>query len=415
MTTPHVADDFVPATAAELQRFVAENAAGPRQRLCPVGGRTALHYGVGHQPCQRIDQRDLSKVIDYPARDMTVTVEAGIRIAALQQLLATERQQLPIDIAQAERATLGGAIATNTNGPRRFGAGTFRDYVIGITALTADGTLFHGGGRVVKNVAGYDVCKLLVGSRGALAIITQVTLKLRPLPEAMAWWWFTFDAFPEVENVLERLLTSAARPSAIELLNPSAARLISTAARLTLPAHGPVLAIAVEGTAREVDWQRETLRREVVPFGVQHLETLQGADASTLLDTLTEFPVCADDPLTFQANLRPSQCVTFAEEAARLGVAVQCHAGNGLVIGQLPEETASLTQAKVLLGPLRQRARAAEGNLQILHCDEEWKSALPMCGDPEPSWPLMDRVKRQLDPQGLLNPFPFVTLERREP
>lgn len=163
MTISRVADDFVPATAAELQRFVAENATGARERLCPVGGRTALHYGIGHQPCRRIDLRDLSKVIDYPARDMTVTVEAGIRIAALQQLLATERQQLPIDIAQAERATLGGALATNTNGPRRFGAGTFRDYVIGITALTGEGTLFHGGGRVVKNVAGYDVCKLLVG------------------------------------------------------------------------------------------------------------------------------------------------------------------------------------------------------------------------------------------------------------
>lgn len=415
MTTPRVVDDFVPATAAELQRFVAENAAGPRERLCPVGGRTALHYGIGHSPCRRIDLRDLSKVIDYPARDMTVTVEAGIRIAALQKLLATERQQLPIDIAQSERATLGGALATNTNGPRRFGAGTFRDYVIGITALTADGTCFHGGGRVVKNVAGYDVCKLLVGSRGALAIVTQVTLKLRPLPEAMALWWFAFDMFPEVENVLERLLTSAARPSAIELLNPSAAKLLSTAARLTLPSNGPVLAVAVEGTQHEVEWQLEALRREVVPFGVQHLETLRDTAATALLETLTEFPVCADDPLTFQANLRPSQCVAFAEEAARLGVAVQCHAGNGLVIGQLPEETATLTQATALLDPLRQLARAKDGNLQILHCDEDWKAGLPMCGDPEPSWPLMDRVKRQLDPHGLLNPFPFVTQDRREP
>ncbi len=415
MTIPRVANDFVPATAAELQRFLAENAAGSKERLCPVGGRTALHYGVGHPAHRRIDLHDLAKVIDYPARDMTVTVEAGIRIAALQDLLATERQQLPIDIAQAERATLGGALATNTNGPRRFGAGTFRDYVIGITAITASGQLFHGGGRVVKNVAGYDLCKLLVGSRGALAVVTQVTLKLRPLPDASAWWWFAFDTFPEVENVLERLLTSAARPAAIELLNPTAAKLVSTAARLTLPANGPVLAVSVEGTAREVAWQLETLRKEAVPFGVQQLEQLRDASAAALLDTLTEFPVCADDPLTFQANLRPSRCVAFAEEAARLGIAVQCHAGNGLVIGQLPEETATLDQATALLRPLRQQARDADGNLQILHCDEEWKPGLPMCGEAEPSWPLMDRVKRQLDPYGLLNPFPFVGPDRRAP
>lgn len=415
MTTSRVADDFVPATASELQRFLADNAAGAKERLCTVGGRTALHYGVGHPATRRIDLRDLAKVIDYPARDMTVTVEAGMRISTLQQLLATERQQLPIDIAQAERATVGGAIATNTSGPRRFGSGTFRDYVIGISAMTANGQLFHGGGRVVKNVAGYDLCKLLVGSRGALAIVSQVTLKLRPLPETTAWWWFTFDVFAEVENVLERLLTSATRPTAIELLNPSAAKLVSTAARLSLPSLGPVLAIAVEGTQREVDWQLEALRKEVIPFGVQHLEPLRDASAVSLLNTLTEFPVCADDPLTFQANLRPARCVAFAEEAARLGVAVQCHAGNGLVIGQLPEETATIEQATRLLAPLRDLARGADGNLQILHCDEEWKSSLPMCGDPEPSWSLMDRVKQQLDPLGLLNPSPFAAHDQRKP
>jgi glycolate oxidase FAD binding subunit len=98
-----------------------------------------------------------------------------------------------------------------------------------------------------------------------------------------------------------------------------------------------------------------------------------------------------------------------------MGVAVQCHAGNGLVIGQFPEETATLDQAVALLNPLRQRAREADGNLQILHCDEEWKSDLPMCGDSEPSWPLMERVKQQLDPYGLLNPLPFVMPDRREP
>lgn len=402
-----VADDFTPATATELQRFVAENSAGPRRRLCPVGGRTALPHGFFRPASQRVDLRELSKVIDFPARDMTVTVEAGVRIDPLRRLLQQERQQLPIDIAQSERATLGGALATNTSGPRRFGYGTFRDYVIGISAIDAQGRLFHGGGRVVKNVAGYDLCKLLVGSHGALAIVTQVTLKLRPLPESTAWWWFTFDTFSEVENVLQRMLTSAARPVAVELLNPQAARAIAVDARLTLPIDGAVLALSVEGTPREVEWQLETLRKEVVPFGVQQLVMLPNSEAAALIEALTGFPVCADDPLAFQANLRPSACWLFAEEAAKLGVAVQCHAGNGLVIGQLPEETGTAKQAAELLAPLRERARSGDGNLQILHCDSEWKSQLPICGDPEPAWPLMERLKRQLDPHALLNPSPF--------
>src|SRR5690606_32325083 len=119
----------------------------------------------------------LNRVIDYPARDMTITVEAGITWEQLEAELAKEGQWLPVDVARAEAATVGGAIACNTSGPRRFGYGTLRDYVIGIHAVDGQGMQFKGGGRVVKNVAGYDFCKLLTGSFGTLAVITQVTLK----------------------------------------------------------------------------------------------------------------------------------------------------------------------------------------------------------------------------------------------
>ena len=104
----------------------------------------------------------------------------------MQSILRAERQQLPVDIALPERATLGGAIATNASGPRRYGLGTLRDYVIGINVVNDQGEEIKAGGRVVKNVAGYDLMKLYTGSFGTLGIITQVTLKLKPLPEASA-------------------------------------------------------------------------------------------------------------------------------------------------------------------------------------------------------------------------------------
>ena len=258
------ASEFTPATQLELSRFVAENAQIERCTLCPVGGRTAMHYGFSAAaPGVQVAMSQLDRVVDYPARDMTITVEAGLRIDALQATLASERQRLPIDIAQPERATLGGALATNTSGPRRYGHGTFRDYVIGISAVDAAGRLFKAGGRVVKNVAGYDICKLLVGSRGTLAIVTQVTLKLRPLPETSAQVWLTHDTFDQIEDRLARLLVSQSRPVAIEVLNPAAAALIVASARVELPANAPVLCVGVEGSRHEVDWQLESLSQEL--------------------------------------------------------------------------------------------------------------------------------------------------------
>lgn len=400
--------EFVPATQTELARWMADNAAGPRHKVMPVGGRTALHFGFSTSCDVHVDLRELNRLIDYPARDMTITVEAGMRIDQLQQLLAQERQQLPIDIAQPMRATIGGAVACNTSGSRRFGYGTLRDYLIGCSAIDAQGQLFKSGGRVVKNVAGYDLCKLLIGSRGTLAIVSQVTLKLKPIAETQGGWWLTFDSFSEMENVLERLLTSNARPVALDMLDVPAAKLVATESRLPLPSDSPALVILVEGSAKEVAWQLETLRKEIVPFGVQQLEAVAGADAVSLTEALTEFQVPTDEPLTFQASIRPSRCWEFAELANRLDVAVQCHAGSGVIIGQLPEAAASREAACELLLPLQQFARAQSGNLQILHCDPEWQNHLPMCGDPEPAWVLMRQLKQQLDPHGLLNAGSFV-------
>ena len=134
-----------------------------------------------------IDLRGLAGVLDYPARDMTITVQAGITLASCRPCWRTENQRLPIDVPRPEQATLGGALAVNVSGPHRYGFGTLRDYVIGISTVNDEGQEVKAGGRVVKNVAGYDLCKLHIGALGTLGIISQVTLKLRPLPEAARW------------------------------------------------------------------------------------------------------------------------------------------------------------------------------------------------------------------------------------
>ncbi len=407
--TTQTSDEFVPATQGELSRFFGENAKTDRRALFPVGGRTALHYGYpSATPGVVVSTSRLTETVDYPARDMTVTVEAGIRLHQLAEILKAERQQLPVDVAQSQRASLGGAVATNTSGPRRFGNGTLRDYVIGVSAVDAQGRLFQGGGRVVKNVAGYDLCKLLVGSLGTLAVITQLTLKLRPVPESSTLLWTTFTAFDDVDMVLERLLTSETRPVALEVLNSGAAKQIAAEARQDLPVELPVLCIGLEGRERETSWQSETLTDEFSPFGPQKIEVITGSDASAVWSALTEFQVCSDDPLTFQANLPPSATLELVQRATQLGVAVQSHAGNGIAIGHLPDDVSTVEKAVQIITPLRQMARRAGGNLVVLNCADQWKSHVPVFGEPEPAWPLMRKLKSTFDPHNLLNPGRFI-------
>ncbi len=402
-------DEFTPTTQSELARFVTGNAAGEKRPLLSVGGRTSLNFGYQSSVTGgvTIATSELTQVIDYPARDMTVTVEAGIRMNDLTELLAEEGQQLPIDVAQSQRATLGGVLATNTSGPRRYGYGTLRDYVIGISAVDAAGRLFKAGGRVVKNVAGYDLCKMLVGSMGTLAIVTQVTLKLKPIPDSSAFVWAQFNDFDDIDVVLERLTLSDTRPISLEVFDRRAAGQLATESRRDLPSEGPILLVGFDGGKAEVDWQVEALRHELAPFGSAKVDSVEGDATCELRQVMTEFAICADAPLTFRANLLPSQTIEFLEDAEREGVTLQAHAGNGIVVGHLPDDVSSAERAMEIIDPLRQLAVSHHGNLIILDCPADWKADLLVFGEAEPSWGLMSHLKGTLDPDNLLNPGRF--------
>ena len=162
----------------ELTELVRHAAADGIASSTPWGADWQLYVGLPpSRPGLAVDLSALDQVVDYPARDMTITVQAGIPLAFLHRLLASERQRLPVDVPFPERATLGGALAVNASGPRRFGFGTFRDYVLGLSAVNDLGEETRSGGRVVKNVAGYDVHKLHLGALGTLGIISQVTVR----------------------------------------------------------------------------------------------------------------------------------------------------------------------------------------------------------------------------------------------
>jgi glycolate oxidase FAD binding subunit len=149
----------------------------------PRGGGTKQHWGKGTVPHIRLYLSRLDKVLDHPWQDLTCTVQAGCRWFLLQQNLAKHGQFVALDPLFGERATVGGILATNDSGALRHRYGSLRDLVIGMTLVLSDGTIARTGGKVVKNVAGYDLCKLLTGSMGTLAIITEANFRLHPLPQ----------------------------------------------------------------------------------------------------------------------------------------------------------------------------------------------------------------------------------------
>lgn len=395
------------STVAEVGELVRQ--AGANQHaLYPTGGCTMLDLGMPPaSPGVAVDLRRLDHVIDYPARDMTITVQAGIAVARLQELLRTENQRLPVDVPQADRATLGGALATNMSGPRRLGFGTFRDYVIGISAINDEGREFKAGGRVVKNVAGYDLCKLLVGSLGTLGIITQVTLKLRPIPEEQAVILLGCGD-SELASLLDDIHRCRARPVCIDLLNARAVQDIKERLGVSLGEPTPWLVVlGFEDSREAVAWQIQQIVQTVSSSGSVRLDARLGPAADPVWRALVEFPLGSDSVLTFKANLLPSSVARFCHEAAGLPEApsLEAHAGSGIVIGRVG---AGLTvePARAMLETLQ--AWAGEGRVVVLRCPASWKTVVPVWGKPRADAWLMRAIKDKFDPRRLFNPGRFV-------
>lgn len=390
-----------PGTVDEARAAVLERA-GRGEAVYPQGGRTALDYGgVPRTAGAILDTRGLGRVIDYPAADMTVTVEAGLTIGALAAVLDAEGQRLCVDAPRPGLATLGGVFATNTSGPRRFGAGRPRDQLIGVGFVTADGALVKGGGRVVKNVAGYDFPKLLTGSLGTLGVIVHLTLKVRPKPEASALVWAGVKDPARIGPALDRLNTSATRPMAVEVLNPPAAREVGGTV-----GDGQSWAIVVgfEDNAAAVAWQVGRLADEFIGF---ELTTAEGAEAARLWAALNEFPAAEHGPVSVLANLPPSAVAPFMGSLDPGRWASQAHAGNGIV------RVHSLVDVGLDgFGPEVDRLRAAAvrvgGNLVLTRCPPDWHARLRVWGEPRPDWIAAGRVKHALDPLGVMNPGRFV-------
>jgi FAD/FMN-containing dehydrogenase len=269
----------------------------------------------------RVESMDLSGLAalrEHAPEDMTCTVEAGMTLGALQAQLHKAGQWLPIDPPNAERVTIGALLDQNLSGPRRFGYGTIREHLIGIGVVLADGRLIRAGGKVVKNVAGYDLCKLFVGARGSLGVIVEETFKLRPLPVAEQFVSAKCATLEALNTLIGQVLDSPITPVVFDVNRPAGGSL--------------ALVLGFAGTHAEVDWQLAHAAELGVtqPTDLEHERAFwsSGAGAAKL----------SVAPTKLVETLRTLGDTPFV---ARAGNGVIFHRGSARVNGATPADALS--------------------------------------------------------------------------
>lgn len=392
-----------PASSAAVVAAV-QTARAAGLALVPAG--QATHLGIGCPPRRydaALSTRRLDRIVAHDAADMTITAEAGVTLAALARALASERQCLPLDPPRADDMTVGGLVAADRSGPLRFAYGKVRDWLIGVTVVSADGTLVHGGGRVVKNVAGYDLPKLFTGSFGTLGVIVETTFKVRPMPERDALFVWPAATLEQALAHAVTALGSPVFPVLIEAVNEPAAESLGLDA-------GACLLIGCAGAAAHLDEQERRMR--VLSDGAA--QRLSDERAGALRRALSDFSQPAsDDGLVARLSALPTVLAALLPQvetaaAARRIVAEICvHAGSGVAWCQFLGAPGPQVLAE-LADWLRAAARGRGAWAVYETLPPALRGRVDPWGFSAPALHLMEGVKRALDPAGMFSPGRFV-------
>ena len=385
----------LPASVWEIQD-VLRFAAAQHLSVIPAGSGSKLQSG---NPPEKVDivlaMTRINEVVEYEPADLTVTVEAGIQLTALQEKLADNGQFLPLNPPYASRCTLGGIVAANASGSLRLRYGTARNLVLGLRVVHASGTVVKSGGKVVKNVAGYDVNKLYIGSFGTLGILTEMTLKLSPIPARQALLTAQFQNVQAAAKTGLSIVGSQTLPDFVNLLVNSEHA-------------GPTLVTGFGGDAETVTWQLEQARRIMELNGAIGVKEVEGESFQKLNDAIRAFAESENESRTVivQVNLKRTDIAEFAENVLTNNAEMLALLGSGVLYLKM-EQVEGLAET---LATLRERVVAAHGNLIIESAPPELKQQLDVWGPVAPrARNLMQQLKARFDEGNLLNPGRFVS------
>ncbi len=383
-----------PSTIEELSEIVS-CAHCNQWRILPCGHASKLHWGGTVDSITLVVSTEkLDRLIEHAQGDLTVTAEAGISFAELQATVGRAGQFCAIDPIFRDRATLGGVIATADTGSLRHRYNSIRDMLLGVTFVRYDGEIVKAGGRVVKNVAGYDLMKLLTGSYGTLGILAQATLRVYPIPPVSRSIILSGDP-TALEQATQTLLSSALTPVSVDLLSNSITEALGFTSDLSL-------VVRFQSIAESVDQQIERLAEVGKTLG---LTTFDPADSDLWQRFTDQINSSAQsDSIVCKIGVKPSEAVSVLTQISALlpTAEILIHAGSG--IGRLSVKNVRSTQ----LLQARSLCEASGGYLSVLQASIEFKQQLEVWGYSGNALDLMKRIKAQFDPQTLFSPHRFV-------
>jgi len=419
-----------PGTAEEVADIV-RFAAAEKLALVASGARTKLSIGC---PPRRydlaLDMSRLARMVSYDPGDLTLSVESGIRLGTLSSALAERGQFLPLGVPFLSLATVGGTLASGMDSPLRQLYGTARDYVLGMEFVTGEGTPAKGGGRVVKNVTGYDLHKLLMGSLGTLAVITKVNFRTFPLPVDSRAFVANFETADQALAMSRRVAQSPLRPSTMEVLSPGVASLFRSkvAARIEpKPFSAEILTnntwaftTGFTGPEKLLDRSEGECRRMAAQTKALGISVLGRDQIAGAFGRKREFiPIalaCAPAATILKAAVLPSRApevlarIEALTEANSLPYAALARGVGVIYLALLPESRDDQARQRVVgvAAEVQSACEGARGHAIILWCPTEWKPALKIWGTAPADLSEMRKLKSVFDPHGILSPGRFV-------
>ncbi|MEH2113121.1 FAD-binding oxidoreductase [Nostoc sp.] len=385
-----------PRTQKQLAAVIAK-AHTNNWRVLPCGSGSKLNWGGLAKGIDVVVSTErINQLIEHAVGDLTVTVEAGMKFSDLQALLAKSRQFLALDPTAPESATIGGIVATADTGSLRQRYGSVRDQLLGITFVRADGEIAKAGGRVVKNVAGYDLMKLLTGSYGTLGFISQLTFRLYPLAEASGTVVLTGKA-EAISQAADILRGSALTPVQADLLSNKLVSSLGLGEGLGLIARFQSISESVKEQSNRVLEVGQKLGLDGAIFA--------DGDEANLWQRLQEriHTSATESVITCKIGVLPTAAVEILTQV-ELGL---IHISSGLGLLQL-ESKNQVLKIRDACGGLRLRTQANRGFLTILSAPIAVKEQIDVWGYTGNALPLMRRIKEQFDSKNILSPGRFV-------